>query len=82
MKRGIISDIEISKEDKRLIEIARKYHLRVGTWKCQLYYLFEQGYKPREVKYILRDYIATIDDPMLRTIDRYYYDWKKAQAIG
>ena len=42
MKERIISDIEISQAYKNFIEIARKYHLRVGTWKCQIFYLFEQ----------------------------------------
>ncbi|MFC2059931.1 hypothetical protein ACFLTZ_02405 [Chloroflexota bacterium] len=69
----------ISKEDKKYIEIARKYGLRLGTVKCEIFCLFEEGYKPNEVRYILRDLIFTKNDPLPRNIRRYYQTWKEAQ---
>ena len=69
----------ISKEDRRAVEIAGKYKLRLGTMKFQIFCLFEEGYKPREVRYILRDYIVVADDPVIRSIYRYHSAWKKMQ---
>jgi hypothetical protein len=71
--------IDIDKEDKKYIEVARKYKLRPGTMKCDVFWLFEKGYKPAEVKYILREFIVDAKDPLRRNIVRYYHTWKEAQ---
>jgi len=71
--------VRISKENKRTIEIARKYNLRLQTVKCEIFCYFEKGYKPREVRLLLQDYIVDRGDSISRNIYRYYYDWKKAQ---
>ena len=70
----------ISKEDKKYIELARKYRLRLGTMKCEVFLLFDEGYSPAEVRYALRN----LEDPyhprsFSNTVRRYYSLWKKAQ---
>ena len=72
--------IPISKEDQELVEVARKYHLLPGSLKCEIFLLFDKGYAPKYVKYLLRDFITSRIDPTLRSINRYYYTWKKAQV--
>lgn len=69
----------ISKEDKEIIETARKYGLKPGTIKCDIFYLFDKGYSPIEVKFLLRDYITTKYAPILKSINRYYHTRKRAQ---
>lgn len=70
----------ISREDKKDIEIARKYKLRLRTLKLAAFRLFDEGYSQAEARYILRDFEApgryvTFSN----TIRRYYASWKKAQ---
>ena len=70
---------EISKEKRETIEVDRKYGLRPGTLKCDIYKLFDKGYTPVEVRYLLQDSKAVTNDPLSRSIRRYYYYWKKEQ---
>jgi len=71
----------LSREEKRNIEVARKYKLRLLTVKLQAFRLFDEGYSPAEVRYILR-YIEVPGEhkSFSNTIRRYYSLWKKAQA--
>jgi hypothetical protein len=70
----------VSKEDRNYIEVSRKYNIRLCTFKLETFLLFEQGYKPSEVAYLLRHAQPIAEDKTFgRTIRRYYYDWKKAQ---
>lgn len=72
--------MDISKEDREYVEIARKYGLRLNAHKLECFILFEKGYKPAEVKYLFRDLeIEPGTKTFIRTIRRYYYEWKKAQ---
>ena len=71
----------ISRDDKKYIEVARKYKLRLPSMKLGVFSLFDEGYSPAEVRFILRD----LDFPgehrtFSNTIRRYYSLWKKAQA--
>jgi len=71
----------LGREEKKDIEVARKYKLRLYTMKLGVFRLFDEGYSPAEVRYILRD----LDFPgehktFSNTIRRYYSLWKKAQA--
>jgi len=43
-------------EDEKVIRTARKYGLRPGTVKCDIFRLFDEGYSPQEVRYLLRNY--------------------------
>lgn len=73
----------LNKEDKRVIQISRKYNLTPeNTIKCEAFALFDEGYSPKEVRFILRFLKDTYDKPktFTDTIRRYYYDWKKAQS--
>ena len=72
----------LDKEDERRIEISRKYGIRPGdTLKCDVFMLFEDGYSPAEVRYLLRYFKEVYDNPktFTDTIRRYYYQWKKDQ---
>jgi len=69
-----------TKDDKG-IQLARKYGLRLGTLKFTMYWDFEDGYKPDEIKHKYSDTIEGSGDPIYRSIQRYYYSWKKAQNI-
>lgn len=69
--------IKIEKEDLKSIGIARKYRLRLGTMKFEIFRLFEEGYTPSEVRYIIRDHIVSHDGSKIKNINRYYYSWKK-----
>ena len=71
----------VDKDDKRAIKIGRKYGLRLGTMKFEIFRLFEQGYSPQEVRYILRYVIVDRKDPLIRNISRYYYTWKSSQLV-
>jgi hypothetical protein len=71
----------ISGEEKKDIEVARKYKLRILTKKLVVFRLFDEGYSPTEVRYILHDFEIPGDHRTLsNTICRYYSLWKKAQA--
>jgi hypothetical protein len=67
------------------IQIARKYNLVPGTVKCCIFEYFENGYSPREVRYLMEKYLVKNTTKERRTmsnnIRRYYYDWEKAQKI-
>ncbi|MFC1932062.1 hypothetical protein ACFLXU_00290 [Chloroflexota bacterium] len=69
----------IDKDSMELIKTARKYGLRVGSLKCDIFHYFDQGYKPSEVKFIYRRLLGDDDAALNRSISRYYYTWKKAQ---
>jgi len=70
----------LSREENRNIEVARKYKLRLLTVKLQAFRLFDEGYSPPEVRYILRDLeIPGHHKSFSNTIRRYYSLWKKAQ---
>jgi hypothetical protein len=72
--------VPVNKKDKQTIQIARKYRLAPGTFKCEVFLLFDQGFKPREVKFILREMkVDPGDRTFSNTISRYYYTWKQAQ---
>ena len=66
--------------DKKIIETARKYNLNLDSMKCKAFALFDQGYAPKEVRYLLRSY----RDPhhpetFSNTIRRYYSLWHRMQ---
>jgi len=70
----------ISREEKKDIEVARKYKLRLFTMKLAVFRLFDAGYSPAEVRYILRDLeVPDYHRSLSNTIRRYYSLWKKAQ---
>jgi len=72
----------LSREEKRNIEVARKYKLRLLTVKLQAFRLFDEGYSPAEVRYILRDLeVPGHHKSFGNTIRRYYSLWKEAQAL-
>ncbi len=50
--------------------------------KCEVYALFDEGYSPKEVRFILSDLKTSYDNPksFTDTVRRYHYDWKKAQG--
>jgi len=69
--------------DKQLVAVARKYNLDLGGLKCRAFALFDQGYSPKEVRYLLRNF----RDPQYpqsfsNTIRKYYFLWRKAQLIN
>jgi hypothetical protein len=71
----------ISIEEKKYIEVTRKYKLSSYTMKLAVFRLFYEGYSPAKVKFILRN----LDFPgehrtFSNTIRRCYSLWKKAQA--
>ena len=71
----------ISREDKKYIELARKYNLRLPSMKLGVFSLFDKGYSPAEVRFILRDLDFSGEHRTFsNTIRRYYSLWKKAQA--
>ena len=71
----------ISREEKKDIEVARKYKLRLLTMKLVVFRLFDEGYSPAEVKYILRDSVVPeYRRTLTNTVRRYYSLWKEAQA--
>ncbi len=72
----------LSREEKKDIEVARKYKLRLLTVKLEAFRLFDEGYSPAEVRYILR-YIEVPGEhrSFSNTIRRYHSLWKKAQAL-
>ncbi|MBE9515102.1 MAG: hypothetical protein IMY79_03070 [Chloroflexi bacterium] len=71
----------ISTEEKKDIEVARKYKLRLLTVKLVVFRLFDEGYSLAEVTFILRKFEAPgYHRTFSNTIRRYYSLWKKAQA--
>ena len=71
----------ISREDKKYIEVARKYNLRLPSMKLGVFSLFDEGYSPAEVRFILRHVeVPGGHRSFSNTIRRYYSLWKKAQA--
>jgi hypothetical protein len=71
----------VTRDEKKYIEVARKYNLRLFTMKLWAFSLFDEGYSPAEVRYILRDLDFEGEHKTFsNTIRRYYSLWKKAQA--
>jgi len=71
----------ISRDEKRDIEVARKYKIRLYTMKLMVFRLLDEGYSPAEVKFILRKFIIPEDyRSFSNTVRRYQSLWKKAQA--
>ena len=74
----------IDAEDRRIIKIARKYNLVPGTTKCEVFRYFEEGFSPREVRYLIGKTLMTDTRKTRRTLSnnirRYYFDWRKAQG--
>jgi len=70
-----------TRDAKRDIEVARKYNLRLLTLKLNVFRLFDEGYSPTEVSYLLR-YLEAPEFHRSRsnTIRSYYSLWEKAQA--
>ncbi|AII60149.1 hypothetical protein X793_00335 [Dehalococcoides mccartyi CG4] len=71
--------IEPSEEDKKAIEIARKFNIRLGTLKCTVFDLFEHGYFCHEVKFILNNSIGDPYDKIIykrETIRMYHSEWE------
>lgn len=72
----------IDEGKKEYISIARKYGIRLDTLKIDAFVLFERGYSPSEVIYILRHQeILPRIKTFKQTIRRYYFDWKQAQNV-
>ena len=63
--------------DKDIISTSRKYNLRPGSLKCEVYALFDRGYSGAEVKYLLKGRSGSSSKIFTRTIDRYRYSWKR-----
>ena len=55
---------KLSTEEKEVISTARKYNLRPGNIKCEIFRLFDKGYSPTEVRYIWRNYFVDRRDPL------------------
>jgi hypothetical protein len=73
----------VSKKDAELILIARKYGLSPGSFKAEVFWLFERGFTGREVKFIYRDMkVEANDQTFSGTINRYRYSWKHAQKTA
>lgn len=68
--------------DKQLIATARKYGLDLNGLKCKVFALFDLGYSPKEVRYILRRY-RNPDSPITlsNTVRRYFHQWKKETGV-
>jgi hypothetical protein len=74
-------DSMVTREEKKDIAVARKYNLRLATMKLWVFRLFDEGYSPAEVRYILHDLDFEGEHKTFsNTIRRYYSLWKKAQA--
>jgi len=70
----------ISREEKKDIEVARKYKLRLLTVKLAAFRLFDEDYSPAEVRYVLHDFEAPGQHRTFsNTTRRYFALWKKAQ---
>jgi len=73
----------ISREEEKTIEIARRYGLVPGTKKCLAFLFFDEGYGPKEVRYLLRRFkVGITDRAFANSIRRYYYTWKKENDIS
>lgn len=66
---------------EEVIKVARKYGLRPGTVKCEVFRYFEAGYKPSEIRFLLSYVVVDMADErrFSRNVSRYHFDWKKAQ---
>ena len=72
----------IDEKEKEYISIARKYGIRLNTLKIEAFVLFQRGYSPSEVIYVLRDRQKLPGTKTFkRTIRRYYFDWEQAQDV-
>jgi len=72
--------MKISKEDKKRIELSRKYGLRPDKFKCSMFLLFEEGYSSSEAIFLMKDAEIEPGDKTLRnTIRKYHYLWKRLQ---
>jgi hypothetical protein len=68
--------------DKQLVVVARRYNLDPGSLKCQAFALFDQGYSPKEARYLLRSFRdPEYPQSFSNTIRKYYFLWRKAQEI-
>jgi len=76
--------MNISDEELKTIETARKYGLIPGTDKCRVFQYFEAGFSTTEVYYLTEKYLMVNTKNTRRTlgnnIRRYYYIWKTAQS--
>ena len=71
----------MNKEDKKQIETARKYGLNPGTLKCHAFALFDEGYSPLEVRFLLRRHANAHSRQVLANTERRYHQiWKLKQA--
>jgi len=70
----------MNKGEDTQIGTGRKYGLTPGTLKCEAFTLFDQGYSPGEVRYLLRHYKLTHGISFASTIRRYFYTWGRRQA--
>jgi len=71
----------ISREEKKDVEVARKYKLRLLTMKLVVFRLFDEGYSPAEVRYIVRNFeVSGSHRTFSNTIRRYHSLWKEAQG--
>ena len=74
----------IDDEDIRTIEVTLKYNLITGTVKCLIFRYFDEGFSPREVRYLVGKTLMIDTRKTRRTLSnnirRYYYDWKMAQV--
>ena len=69
--------------DRRLIALARRYHLRLGSMKVQAFDLFDQGNSAAEVCLLLKRFADPARPYSLsHTISRYRYQWRKSQDTG
>ncbi len=66
-------------KDSAQIKTARKYGLHPGTLKCEAFALFDEGYSPVEVRFLLRRHKLTLATSFTGTIRRYYFTWKAWQ---
>ena len=64
--------------DMKVLEVSHKYGLSTGSIKAQAFTLFEQGYSPRDVSYLLRR-LRRKNTSFSSTIRRYYGLWKARQ---
>ncbi len=70
----------VNSKDREVIQMARKYGIVPGTFKCEAFLLFDKAFTPREVKFIWRGTKVDSDDrTFTQTISRYYYTWKQAK---
>ena len=73
----------IDNESRRTIKTARKYGLVPGTTKCDIFQYFDEGFSPKEVRFLIGKTLMVdtreTRKTLANTIRRYYYDWENAQ---